>query len=231
MKIFLIRHGKSDKSLKRSMTHDEFELKRPLVAGETKKAAELGAKIRRDFGLSKTVEFVHSGRVRSRQTLTALGKGLGLSTAEIDSSLREEVGLGYLADERYWSDAKAAIKSGRHGSYAEFFLEHSPSEYFEKNMVTNPGETLSSEQISINMREVLTRAVDLNFEINRDVVMVSHEPVLSLFLSDLLEVELGDLGGEFGELELTIVDFVGFERKLKVVFRGRKYQAVLERNK
>lgn len=46
MKIFLFRHGKSDKSLKETLPHNEFELKRELVAGETDKARKIGVQLK-----------------------------------------------------------------------------------------------------------------------------------------------------------------------------------------
>lgn len=50
MKIFLIRHGKSNKSLQDSLSHDEFELKRALVEGERAKAQQLGAVLKEQLG-------------------------------------------------------------------------------------------------------------------------------------------------------------------------------------
>lgn len=199
MKLFLIRHGKSDKRLKTTLSHDEFELQRELLAGETKKTIQLGRSIQAKSGQidPQKVDLVFSGKIRSKQTAEAIGAGLGLRQQQIQENLREDFGLVYLASEEYWGDCTSAVQTGTVTSHAEFFLKNSPDSSL----------TFSADYIRKSMRQVIRRAIDRNRFLKKEVsVMVSHEPVISLCLSDLFELSVEDLGGGCRELEYAEFD-------------------------
>lgn len=192
MIIYLIRHGKSDKSLQNSLSHKEFEQKRPLVKGGERKARQLGKKLKNQVSAKSVFELVHSGKVRSRQTAIAIAQGLGLSNQETQKFLKEDRDLAYQAEESYWKKCKSALKSKRYNSHAEFFLNNPPPNE----------ETYSASYMREGMRSVLKKFIERNRLLNNKViVMVSHEPVISLCLSDLSGKTVAELKGESTELE------------------------------
>jgi phosphohistidine phosphatase SixA len=192
MNIFLIRHGKSDKSLQDKLSHNEFELQRGLVEGEVEKARQLGKILAQQVERSKGYDLVWSGKMRSQQTVLAVAEGLGLSTEAAKENLREDFGLTYLAEKEYWHECEEAITSGQYDSHAEYFL---------KNPSLSP-QTFTAQYMQKNMRSVLRRAIERNIFLNNDnVVMVSHEPVISLCMADLTEKSVSELGGPCHELE------------------------------
>jgi broad specificity phosphatase PhoE len=228
MKIFLIRHGKSDKSLQGKLPHNEFEFLRPLVEGEIEKAKELGNLIRSQIESLHGYDFVWSGKMRSMQTVTAIAEGLGVSSATIQTNLREDFGLTYLADKNYWEGAEQSIKNGSCLSHAEFFLNNPPTKYFTEKGIDRFDQTFSAEYMQQNMRAVFRRAIERNtFLKNEVVIMVSHEPVISLYLSDLTGKTTFELGGSCKELEYAVFNIsldIHFEKIVgEVHYRGEKY--------
>jgi phosphohistidine phosphatase SixA len=229
MKIFLIRHGKSDKSLKDKLPHDEFELKRGLVEGEEDKAFQLGQTLKNQLSDTAGYDLVCSGKVRSQQTVLAVAKGLGLSEEEGKKALREDFGLVYLADQEYWEAAETAVKDNTSPSHADFFLNNPPQEFFAKHNVTQPGQTFSASHMRQNMRSVLRRSIERNiFREIETVVMVSHEPVLSLCMSDLTGKSVSELGGSFSELEYAVftinTEHQDQPYRTELQFRGDAYE-------
>lgn len=191
MKIFLFRHGKSDKSLKEKLPHNEFELKRELVAGEAEKAQAIGKKLNNSIS-SRSIDLVFSGKTRSKQTVIALAEGLGLSPVEIRTSLREDFGLIYLTTQDYWERCENSVESGEVDSHADYFLQNDPDSRL----------TFSAQDMRNNMRLVIKRAIDRNRFLSIETsIMVSHEPVISLCISDLFGQSVADLGGSSHELE------------------------------
>lgn len=203
MNIYLIRHGKSDKSLEHKLPHDEFERTRPIIESEVEKARQLGLLLKKQNEI-KRCDLVWSGKERSKQTLLAIADGLSSSSTEARSLLREDFGLSYLADEQYWKESEKAVKEGKYQSQAGFFLKNPPREYFKRNSKTSLGQTFSAQYMQQNMRSVIRRAIERNKFLGNDfVVMVSHEPVISLCMSDLSGKSVVKLGGECALLEFA----------------------------
>lgn len=210
MKIFLIRHGKSDKSMQGKLLHDEFELQRGLVEGEADKARQLGEILKKQLDF-KSVDFVFSGKERSKQTVLAISSGLGFSNEESIANLREDFGLVYLTSEQYWHDCEQSVKNSESPSHADYFLTH-PS--------TDP-QTFTAPYMQQNMRAVLRRAIERNNFLKKDVsIMVSHEPVLSLCISDLTGKSVTELGGSFAELEYAEFEIREHEKKMQLKYRN-----------
>lgn len=222
MKIFLVRHGKSDKSLQNTLPHDEFELNRALVEGEAEKASELGSVLRKQLESLPGYDFVWSGKERSKQTVLAIAEGLGSTSEEVSEGLREDFGLTYLADKSYWHSCENAVKTGGYGSHADFFLVTAPEEFFQKNNIPYPGFTFSAEYMQSNMKSVLRRAIERNTFRNNEVsVMVSHEPVISLCMSDLTGKTVKELGGSCSELEYAIFNVK--DQSVQLLYREQQF--------
>ncbi len=228
MTIFLVRHGKSDKSLQDKLPHDEFELKRSLVDGEEEKAQQLGLALKAQVSSVTGYDFVHSGKFRSKQTVLAIAKGFGVSANEVQENVREDFGLTYLAAKDYWHDCEHAIKDGIYGSHADFFLANPPEKYFQEKNISDPSQTFSAEYMQQNMRQVLRRAIERNIFLGNDVVvMVSHEPVISLSMSDLTGQSVNNLGGSATELEYARFEVTTSENsltpELELNYRDKSY--------
>lgn len=218
MKIFLIRHGKSDKSLQDVLPHNEFELKRALVEGEEEKANQLGKVLKQHAGFNPQYDLVWSGKNRSRQTVLAIARGLGLSDEKANQQLREDFGLTYLATQEYWHACEQAVKEGTIASHAEYFLA-TPSQ--------DP-LTFSAAYMRANIRLVLRRAIERNTFLGNEVsIMVSHEPVISLCMSDLSEKTVTELGGSCAELEYASFEVLHEEKlkniKVTLTYRNNSY--------
>lgn len=215
MKIFLIRHAKSDKSLQDTLSHDEFEQKRALIEGEAEKAVQLGKSLQKSAGEVSGYDFVWSGKNRSRQTVLAVAQGFVESQEKALFYLREDFSLTYLADKNYWHECEEAVKNKQFPSHSDFFLQNNPTEYFSKNSIQNPGQTFSAEYMQQNMRSALRRAIERNiFLQNNIVLMVSHEPVISLCMNDLTGLPVENLGGSALELEYAQFDVTRKENSL-----------------
>jgi broad specificity phosphatase PhoE len=217
MKIYLVRHGKSDKSLQDQLSHDEFELKRALVEGEEEKARQLGNQLKEQMGSVIGFDLVQSGKNRSKQTVLAIAEGFGLSAEEANAKLREDFGLAYLADKYYWEECEQAINDSTYQTHADFFLNNPPH-----------GHTFSAEYMSQNMKAVLRRAIERNTFLNNNlVIMVSHEPVITLCMSDLTEKSPAELGGSSSELEYALFDVTlnpgKFISQTTLAYRGIVY--------
>lgn len=205
MKIFLFRHGKSDKSLEAKLPHAQFEFLRPLHEGEVEKAKKLGRLLTTQVESLKGFDFVWSGKMRSMQTVAAVAEGLGVPSSVVQTNLREDFGLSYLAEKEYWEAAERSIKSGMCNNHADFFLNNPPT-----------GQTFGAEYIRSTMRAVIRRAIERNtFLGNEIVVMVSHEPVISLCMSDLTDKTVTQLGGQCSELEYAVFTIQTNEDLLK----------------
>jgi broad specificity phosphatase PhoE len=199
MRIFLVRHGKSDKSLKGTVSHDEFEQRRELLAESIQPAVELGKQLRELTNGLHGFDFVHSGRIRSRQTLTAISQGLGLSEGELSENMREDFDLAYVASEEYWEGCETAVANGEAANHAAFFLSHPPTQTNEL--------TLTAEQLQTRLHAAIKRAVLRNiFYKNEVVIMVSHEPVLTLGMAYFFGVAPESFGSGFNELEYAVID-------------------------
>ena len=214
MKIYLVRHGKSDKSFQGKIPHNEFELKRQLIEEEEEKAFQLGMSLKKQLGKVKGYDFVFSGKERSKQTVLAIASGFRLSKKEVFSNLREDFGLIYLTSEQYWHDCEQAVKDGTFPSHADFFLKNLPID----------SQTFSADYMRENMRAVLRRAIERNLFLGKEVsVMVSHEPVISLCLSDLTEKSVTELGGSSSELEYAEFTEISTQ-ELYLNYRNKKYK-------
>jgi broad specificity phosphatase PhoE len=217
MKIFLIRHGKSDKSLQDKLPHDEFELKRTLVEGEEEKAHQLGETLKRQLDSVTGYDFVFSGKERSKQTVLAIASGLGFSKDEATANLREDFGLTYLTTQQYWHHCEESVKNGNSSSHADYFLQNPPDD----------PKTFSAQYMRENMRSVIKRAIERNTSLGKDVsIMVSHEPVISLCLSDFTGKSVTELGGSCNELEYAEFAVIT-SQKLNLIYREINYQLTI----
>lgn len=209
MQLYFFRHGRSDKSLQTQLPHEQFEQLRPLVEGEANKAQQLGKslqpKILADIKLTN-IDLIHSGRLRSRQTLVALAEGLGMTEDQIESQQWPDERLKYVTDQAYWRACQKAIKAGLVASYADFFLQNTPDDYFTSQNIQNFSETYGAAQMIANMGECVADAVRrANQRGSQLCIIVSHEPVLSLFWTNLTEQSVLQLGGEMKELEHAVL--------------------------
>lgn len=221
--IKLIRHGESLKVFPGSenLTPEQMEWLRPLNEEAMQQAVQLGKDIGKfcwenlsenhvdyqvDYPGAGTigdfllVNFVHSGRERSKQTVQAIKKGLRLDISDLFMS--EDFDLGYILDERYIKAAKQAAKSGDFPTTTDFFLAVEPEKFFREQRINDPSRTYSARQMQENMRGVLKRAVEKSIFTGYELgIMVGHEPVLSLCMVDLTGKPIMEVGGKFNELE------------------------------
>lgn len=197
MRIYLFRHGKSDKSLQNTLSHNEFELRRPVFEEAINQAREVGNMLAEAIDTETGIDIAYSGKLRSKQTAMAIAQGLGLSDDHIAKYMREEFGLIYLTTEEYWKNCTNAVKNKLTASYADYFLENKPDSQ----------ATFSANYIIENMKRVIRHAVERNQFLNLETsLMVSHEPVISLCMSYLTDTSVVELGGDAHELEYAIFD-------------------------
>lgn len=245
---YLIRHAPSVNGFKlnNNSTPEEAEWNKPITEESKGVASNVGREIGNDFiqyaslhipgdleivDLANTsdcilsLDLVNSGRLRSKQTLLEVSKGLSIDNPE--RFFREDFNLGYVLDSRYVKAAKTAAKEGIYSSTIAFFEDVSPNRFFKEQGIVDPTRTYSIAEIRRNMKTAIRTAADRSMFAYTDLgLMVSHEPVLSMLTTYLMNDSVEGVGGKWKELEYSTIHIrTGIEKFPEIGFNFRDKQA------